>query len=54
MNELQELKKKEKFYFDTYKQNRTNADKAKHLEEMAVIIRKIDLLESKKRNHANK
>ena len=45
-NELEELKAKEKTYFDTYKNKRTNSDKAKHLEEMAAIIRKIDKLES--------
>lgn len=42
---LKELKKKEKFYFDTYKQKRNNIDKAIHLEEMAKVIRDIDKIE---------
>jgi hypothetical protein len=46
---LKELKKKEKFYFDTYKQKRNNIDKAIHLEEMAKVIREIDKLENKKK-----
>jgi hypothetical protein len=46
---LKELKKKEKLYFDTYKQNRSNLDKANHLEEMARIIREIDKLENKRK-----
>ena len=48
-NTLKELKKKEKYYFDTYKQNRKNIDKAIHLEEMAKIIREIDKLENIKK-----
>lgn len=46
MNKLAELKKKEKMYFDTYKQKRNNLDKAIHLEEMAKVIREIDKLEN--------
>lgn len=46
---LKELKKKEKLYFDTYKQNRSNLDKARHLEEMAKVIREIDKLENKRK-----
>jgi hypothetical protein len=40
---IEELKKEEKRLFDTYKQNKSNKDKVKHLREMANVI---DLLES--------
>ncbi|MES2515929.1 MAG: hypothetical protein V4580_17375 [Bacteroidota bacterium] len=36
---LEELKKQEKTFFDTYKQKRTDEDKATHLEQMAKCIR---------------
>jgi len=36
---LEELKKEEKRLFDTYKQNRSDEDKADHLERMAKCIR---------------
>lgn len=43
---LQELKKLEKKYFDSYKTKRTSSEKALHLEEMAKIIREIEKLEN--------
>lgn len=47
MNYLQELKQKEKFFFDTYKSKKANLEKAEHLEKMAAIIREINELELK-------
>ena len=43
---IKELKKQEKYYFDTYKTKRSSSEKAKHLEEMAKIIREIEKLEN--------
>ncbi len=42
---LKELKKKEKLYFDTYKNNRASLDKANHLIAMAAVIMEIHKLE---------
>lgn len=42
--ELSQLKDLEKKYFDTYKTKRTSSERAKHLEEMAAVIRKIEAL----------
>lgn len=38
---LKELRKKEKFYFDTYKSVRDDKGKVKHLREMANVIEEI-------------
>jgi hypothetical protein len=55
MDILKELKKKEKFYFDTYKNNRSNLDKANHLIAMAAVIMEIHKLEqSQKKNNMKK
>ena len=48
MNELETLKKEEKRLFDTYRQNKSNVDKIKHLRQMADIIEKIEILQKRK------
>jgi len=43
---IKELKIKEKFYFDTYKNKKSNLDKINHLREMANVIEKLNNLEN--------
>jgi len=46
--DIQQLKKEEKRYFDTYKMCRTNDEKVKHLIEMSEIIKQISQYEKSK------
>jgi len=41
IGKIKELRKLEKFYFDTYKSKSKDMDKVKHLLEMANIIQQI-------------
>lgn len=45
--DIKELRRLEKWYFDTYKTKRTSGERASHLEEMALIIRQIENYEKR-------